>query len=173
MRQMMGRPGWPRWPRSSSTTRSRPCPSSPERVYPGGLTYSGHPLACAAAVATIRAIEDDRVVEHVPALGEEVVRPGLETLRDRHPWVGEVRGLRAFWALELVADRATREPLAPWGASSPQMGAIVAACKRRGLVPFTSFNRIHLVPPLTTSPAEVREAIDILDQALAEVAAAP
>ena len=141
-----------------------------DRVYPGGLTYSGHPLACAAAVATIRTMEDDRVVEHAAALGEEVFRPGLEDLRDRHPWVGEVRGLGAFWALELVTDRATREPLAPYGASSPAMGAIVAACKRRGLLPFTNFNRIHLVPPLTTSAAEVREAIDVLDQALAEAA---
>jgi taurine--2-oxoglutarate transaminase len=138
-----------------------------DRVYPGGLTYSGHPLAC-AAVATIRTMEDDRVVEHAADLGEEVFRPGLEHLRDRHPWVGEVRGLGAFWALELVADRATREPLAPYGASSPAMCAIVAACKRRGMLPFTNFNRIHLVPPLTTTAAEVREAIDILDQALAE-----
>jgi len=143
-----------------------------ERVYPGGLTYSGHPLACAAAVATIRTMEDDRIVEHAAALGEEVFRDGLEDLRDRHAWVGEIRGLGAFWALELVVDRDTREPLAPYGSSSPQMGAIVAACRRRGLLPFTNFNRIHLVPPLTTSAAEVREAIELLDEALYEVASA-
>ena len=141
-----------------------------ERVYPGGLTYSGHPLACAAVVATIRTMEGDRLVEHAATLGEEVFRIRLEELGQRHAWIGEVRGLGAFWALELVADRTTREPLAPYGSSSPKMTAIVDACKRRGLLPFTNFNRIHLVPPLTTSATEVHEAIDILDQALAEVA---
>jgi taurine---2-oxoglutarate transaminase len=142
-----------------------------ERPYPGGLTYSGHPLACAAAVATIRTMEDDRVVEHAAALGDEVFRPGLEALLD-HPWVGEVRGTGAFWAVELVSDRTTREPLAPYGGSSPQMAAILGACRRRGLLPFANFNRIHLVPPLTTSAEEVREAIAVLGEALADAAAA-
>ena len=82
-----------------------------DRVYPGGLTYSGHPLACAAAVATIRAMEDDRVVEHAAALGEEVFRPGLAELARKHEWVGEVRGTGAFWAIELVADR---RPASRW-----------------------------------------------------------
>jgi taurine--2-oxoglutarate transaminase len=141
-----------------------------DRVYPGGLTYSGHPLACAAAVATIRTMEDDRVVEHAAALGEEVFRPGLEALRADHAWVGEVRGAGAFWAIELVADRDTREPLAPYGGTSAQMNAVVAACKRRGMLPFVNFNRVHLVPPLTTSAAEVREGIAILDEALGEAA---
>ena len=142
-----------------------------ERAYPGGLTYSGHPLACAAVVATIRTMEDDRIVERAAALGEEVFRPGLEELAARHEWIGEVRGTGAFWAVELVSDRATRAPLAPYGSSSPEMNAIVAACKRRGLLPFANFNRIHLVPPLTSTTAEVREAIGILDEAIGEVAA--
>lgn len=142
-----------------------------DRVYPGGLTYSGHPLACAAAVATIRAMEDERVVEHAEALGREVFAPGLEALLDRHPWVGEVRGTGAFWAVELVSDRETRAPLAPYGGTSQAMTDLVAACKRRGLLPMTNFNRLHLVPPLNATPAEVKEAIGILDEALAEVAA--
>ncbi|KQT93541.1 hypothetical protein ASG49_00565 [Marmoricola sp. Leaf446] len=142
-----------------------------ERPYPGGLTYSGHPLACAAAVATIRTMEDDRVVEHAAALGEEVFAPGLEALRAEHAWIGEVRGTGAFWAVELVADRATREPLAPYVGTSPQLTSVVAACKRRGLLPLAAGNRIHLVPPLTTSADEVREAIGILGEALGEVAA--
>ena len=137
-----------------------------DRVYPGGLTYSGHPLACAAAVATIRTMEDDRVVEHAAALGEEVFRPGLAELARKHEWVGEVRGTGAFWAIELVADRTTREPLAPYGGTSPAVNAVVAECKKRGLLPFVNFNRVHLVPPLTTSALEVTEAIEILDEAL-------
>ncbi len=141
-----------------------------DRVYPGGLTYSGHPLACAAAVATIRTMEDDRVVEHAAALGEEVFGPGLAELARKHEWVGEVRGTGAFWAIELVADRATREPLAPYGGSSPAVNAVVAECRRRGLLPFVNYNRIHLVPPLTTSALEVTEAIEILDDALTAAA---
>jgi taurine--2-oxoglutarate transaminase len=143
-----------------------------DRVYPGGLTYSGHPLACAAAVAAIRVMEEDRVVEHAAALGEEAFAPGLAELASRHRWVGEVRGTGAFWAIELVADPETREPLAPYGGSSPALAGIVAACRRRGLLPFANFNRIHLVPPLTTTAAEVRRAIEILDEAIAEVAGA-
>ena len=100
-----------------------------DRAYPGGLTYSGHPLACAAAVATIRAMEDEGIVEHAAALGDEVFGPGLAELARKHEWVGEVRGTGAFWAIELVADRATREPLAPYGGSSPAVNAVVAECK--------------------------------------------
>ena len=139
-----------------------------ERVYPGGLTYSGHPLACAAAVATIETMEDGGVVEHADMLGREVFAPGLAALAEKHAWIGEVRGTGVFWALEMVADRETREPLAPYGGSSPQMAAIVASCKKRGLLPFTNFNRVHLVPPCTTSVAEVEEALGILDEALGE-----
>lgn len=143
-----------------------------DRAYPGGLTYSGHPLACAAAVATIHAMEDDRIVEHAAALGDEVFQPGLEALQADHAWVGEVRGTGAFWAIELIADPDTREPLAPYGGTSSQMGAVMGACKRRGLLPMMNFNRIHLVPPLTSSAAEVSEAIAILDEALREAASA-
>lgn len=136
-----------------------------DRVYPGGLTYSGHPLACAAAVATIRAMEDESVVEHAAALGREVFRPGLAALEE-HPWVGEVRGTGAFWAIELVADKQTREPLAPYGASSPAMASILGECRKRGLVPFANFNRIHLVPPLNSTTEQVIEAIQILRDSL-------
>jgi taurine---2-oxoglutarate transaminase len=143
-----------------------------DRPYPGGLTYSGHPLACAAAVATIETMQDDRIVEHAAGLGADVFGPGLRELAAKHEWIGEVRGTGAFWALELVVDRETREPLAPYGGTSPQMAAIVAASIQRGLLPFTNFNRIHIVPPLTTTVDEAREGLDILDQALTEAATA-
>jgi len=137
-----------------------------ERPYPGGLTYSGHPLACAAAVATIEVMEEERVVEHAAALGEEVFGPGLHELAGRHEWIGEVRGTGVFWALELVTDRATREPLAPYGGSSPAMAAVLKACREEGLLPFANFNRIHVVPPLTISAEEARTGLDMLDRAL-------
>ncbi|MEJ1109575.1 MULTISPECIES: aspartate aminotransferase family protein [unclassified Kribbella] len=139
-----------------------------DRPYPGGLTYSGHPLACAAAVATIETMQDGYIVEHAATLGAEVFEPALRDLAVKHEWIGEVRGTGVFWALELVSDRTTREPLAPYGGSSPQMAAILAACSRRGLLPFANFNRIHLVPPLTITADEANEGIEILDQALTE-----
>lgn len=140
-----------------------------DRVYPGGLTYSGHPLACAAVVGAITAMDEGSVVEHAASLGTSVFEPGLRRLADEHEWVGEVRGVGCMWAVELVRDRTTREPLAPYGSSSPEMDAIVAACKSRGLLPLPSNNRIHLVPPLTTTAEEVRQAIDILGKAIREV----
>jgi taurine--2-oxoglutarate transaminase len=136
------------------------------RTYPGGLTYSGHPLACAAAVATIRTMEDEEVVGRAARLGEDVLGPGLRALAEKHDRIGEVRGTGAFWAVELVSDRATREPLAPYGGSSPAMAAVVRACQVRGMLPFANYNRIHVVPPLTTTDDEAREGLAILDAAL-------
>jgi taurine--2-oxoglutarate transaminase len=137
-----------------------------DRSYPGGLTYSGHPLAAAAAVATINAMEDEAMVANAARIGEEVLGPGLRELARRHVSVGEVRGRGVFWAIELVADPATREPLAPYGGASPAMNAVLAACKAGGLLPFSNFNRIHACPPCNVSDAEVAEGLAILDAAL-------
>ena len=137
-----------------------------DRAYPGGLTYSGHPLACAAAVATINAMEDEGMVANAARLGEKVLGPGLRELAQRHPSVGEVRGLGVFWAVELVANQATREPLAPYGSSSDAMNAVIGACKSGGLLPFANFNRIHAVPACNITDAEVAEGLAILDKAL-------
>jgi taurine--2-oxoglutarate transaminase len=140
-----------------------------ERPYPGGLTYSGHPLACASAVASINVMREEKVIDHARTLGEDVIGPELRSLAERHRSVGEVRGLGVFWALELVRDRETREPLVPFnagGAAAAPMTELTAACKERGLWPFVHFNRLHVVPPCTTSADEIREGIAILDQAL-------
>ncbi|MEU8072822.1 aspartate aminotransferase family protein [Micromonospora sp. NPDC049151] len=137
-----------------------------DRAYPGGLTYSGHPLATAAAVATINVMRDERIVENAATIGADVLGPGLRDLADRHPSVGDVRGLGVFWALELVRDRETKEPLAPYGSSSPEMNEVLAACKRGGLVAFANFNRIHVVPPCTVSETEAKAGLAILDEAL-------
>jgi len=136
------------------------------RAYPGGLTYSGHPLAAAAAVAAITAMEDEGIIENARRLGDDVFGPALAEIAARHPSVGEVRGLGAFWAVELVANPDTREPLAPYGGSSPAMGEVLAACKKAGMLPFANFNRIHLVPPCTISDDDARRGLAILDEAL-------
>ncbi|MCD0484233.1 aspartate aminotransferase family protein [Streptacidiphilus sp. ASG 303] len=137
--------------------------------YPGGLTYSGHPLACAAAVAAITAMKEEGVVENAARIGEEVIGPGLREIAGRHPSVGEVRGLGVFWAVELVRDRATREMLVPYaagGAETRPVDEVVAACKERGMWPVYNYNRIHLVPPCTITDDEARQGLEILDEAL-------
>ena len=137
-----------------------------DRVYPGGLTYSGHPLACAAAVETIEVMRDERIVEQAATLGAEVLGPELAELAESHACVGDVRGVGAFWAVELVTNRETKEPLAPYGGSSPAMDEVVAACKKGGMLPFVYFNLIQVVPPCNISHDEAREGLAILDAAL-------
>ncbi|NQV96583.1 MAG: aspartate aminotransferase family protein [Acidimicrobiaceae bacterium] len=140
-----------------------------ERVFPGGLTYSGHPLACAAAVASINIFKEEKIVEHARMLGTDVIGPGLEKLKVKHPSVGDVRGLGVFWAIELVSNRETRKPYVPFnasGADAKPMLELVAACKQHGLWPFAHFNRIHVVPPCNTSIEDVKTGLDIIDQVL-------
>jgi taurine--2-oxoglutarate transaminase len=141
-----------------------------DRVFPGGLTYSGHPLATAAAVATLNVMADEKMVENAAHIGETVIKPLLNELMTKHKVIGEVRGKGVFWAMDLVSDRATRAPLAPYGASSPAMNELVAACKKLGLMPFNNYNRMHICPPCNVSEEEVREGFAILDQALATIA---
>ena len=139
------------------------------RAYPGGLTYSGHPLACAAAVACIGTYKDESLIERARALGSTVIGPALRAMQARHPSVGDVRGLGAFWAIELVRDRDTREPLVPFNAAgdaNAPMTQFAAECKRLGLWPFVVANRLHVVPPLNIGEAELRAGLAIIDEAL-------
>ena len=136
-----------------------------DRYFPGGLTYSGHPLAMAAIVATLDAMAEEKIVENAAAIGEQVLGPGLQALAAKYPLIGEVRGLGVFWALELVADPLTRTPL-----PAATMGAIKTGLVAAGLLPFVVDNRIHVVPPCTVTADEVHEGLAILDQVLAEFA---
>ena len=139
------------------------------RPYPGGLTYSGHPLACASAVASINIFHEEGIIDHARTLGGTVIGPALHALAEKHPSVGEVRGLGVFWALELVRNRRTREPLVPFNAigdAAIPMNQFAAACKERGLWPFTHFNRTHVVPPCTITTDEAHEGLAVLDEAL-------
>jgi taurine--2-oxoglutarate transaminase len=140
-----------------------------DRVFPGGLTYSGHPLAAASIVASIDAMKEEGIVENAAHIGEYVLGPGLHDLAERHPVIGEVRGLGVFWALDLVSNRETREPLAPYGGTSPAMAELGAEMKKRGAMPFMNFNRLHVVPPCTITEAEAKEGLAILDEAFAMI----
>ncbi|AGF71091.1 aspartate aminotransferase family protein [Corynebacterium halotolerans] len=140
-----------------------------EKPFPGGLTYSGHPLACAPVVATFEVFEEENILERVRDLGERVVRPRLEELREKHAIVGDVRGLGLFWAIELVKDKETREPLVPYNPSGDQMtpmNEFAAACKKAGLWPYIGMNRTHIAPPLTISEEDLLRGLDIIDEAL-------
>ena len=138
------------------------------QMFWGGLTYSGHPLACAAAVATIETYRDEGVIENAARMGD-VARTVLGQMQQRHPSIGEVRGLGMFWGVELVKDRATREPLAPFNASGPAMATISAIQKRameRGLFLFAHWNVVFVTPPLSITEQELREGLGILDECL-------
>ena len=143
------------------------------RAFPGGLTYSGHPLACAAAVATINAMTEEGIVENADRLGREVFGPELAAMAERSPIIGEVRGVGAFWALELVCDKETREPLVPFNAAgdaNAPMLKLGAACRQRGLMPFVNGSRTHVVPALNITDDEARYGLALLEEALDDVA---
>jgi len=140
-----------------------------ERVFPGGLTYSGHPLACAAAVATIDVMKSEKMVENAATIGERIISPALKELAKKHKSIGNVRGVGVFWGIDMVSNQSTREPLAPYGSSSPKMNEIVATCKKNGLMPFNNFNRIHLVPPCNVSEEEAKTGVEIFSNSLTEL----
>lgn len=130
-----------------------------ERVFPGGLTYSGHPLAMASIVGTLDAMEAEGIVDNAAAIGRDLLAPGLAALAEKHAIIGEVRGEGVFWALELVADRGTREPVA-----AAVVGRLRKELLSRGLLPFTADNRIHVLPPATVTADEVAEALALYDE---------
>ncbi|WP_336659123.1 aspartate aminotransferase family protein [Leucobacter sp. USHLN153] len=140
-----------------------------EKPFPGGLTYSGHPLGAAAGVATFDIFEEEGILERVRDLGSRVVEPRLREMAEKHPSIGEVRGKGLFWAIELVKDRATHEPLIPFNASgeaAAPFNAVVAACKQAGLWPFAAGNRLQVAPPLIISEEDLVKGLDIIDEAL-------
>jgi taurine--2-oxoglutarate transaminase len=140
-----------------------------DRFFAGGLTYSGHPLACAAAVASIETFHEEGIVENSAAMGE-VFASELAGLADRHPSIGEVRGLGCFWGLELVRSRETREPLVPFnagGEAAEPMSRLMKAALGRGLYLMTHWNVVMVCPPLTITREELEEGVAILDEVLA------
>jgi taurine--2-oxoglutarate transaminase len=138
------------------------------RFFPGGLTYAGHPLACASAVASIEAFREEGVVENAAAVGS-YLGERLRELERSHPAIGEVRGLGCFWGLELVKNRETREMLVPYNASGDEAAPVARTARaalERGLYLMTHWNVVMVVPPLTITHDEVDEGMAILDEAL-------
>jgi taurine--2-oxoglutarate transaminase len=140
-----------------------------DRFFPGGLTYAGHPLACASAVASIEAFKEEGVVENAAAIGDWFAG-ALGGLMERHPSIGDVRGLGCFFGLELVKSRETKEMLVPFNASGEAAAPVtrlVKAALERGLYLMTHWNVIMIVPPLTITREEAEEGVATLDDVLA------
>ncbi len=155
-------------PLGAMTVRDHVYDSIKDRFFAGGLTYSGHPLACAVGVASIEAFREEGVVENAAAMGAYLAE-ALPELASRHPSVGEVRGLGLFWGLELVRNRETREPLVPFNAggdAAEPVFRITKACLERGLYPFMHWNVLAITPPLTITREELDEGLEILDDVL-------
>ena len=136
-----------------------------EHAFESGLTYTSHPISLAAAVANIHAMREDKVVEHAAAMGG-VLRRMLTDLGEAHPSVGEVRSIGLFGIIELVKDRNTKEPVAPWNGSSPEMVALRKYCLDHGLFLYTHWHTVLIIPPLIITEEQLKEGMDVLDKAL-------
>jgi taurine--2-oxoglutarate transaminase len=134
--------------------------------FASGLTYGSHPLACATALATIAVYEEDGLIERAKQLGC-VLSEGLKDLAARHPSVGAVRSIGLFGNVELIRNRTTREPMAPFGGTSPEMQAFNAHLRREGLYTMVRWHAFFTNPPLCISDAQLREGLAIIDRALA------
>lgn len=136
-----------------------------EQAFESGLTYTSHPISLAAAIANIEVMKQNKLVEHAAGMGT-VLRRMLTDLGEAHPSIGEVRNIGLFGIIELVKDRKTKEPLAPWNSSSPEMSALKKYCTDHGLFVYTHWHTVLIIPPLIITEAELKEGMDILDKAL-------
>jgi taurine--2-oxoglutarate transaminase len=139
-----------------------------DRVFQGGLTFNGHPISLAAAIANLLVMKEEGLIEQAAARGKVMARL-LRELGEAHPSVGDVRSIGLFGAVELVRDRATREPLAPFNSSSPEMDSLRRFLLDRGLFVYTHWNIVLVLPPLIISEAELQEGFSILDEGLRQI----
>jgi taurine--2-oxoglutarate transaminase len=136
-----------------------------ERVFQGGLTYNSHPLACAAALATLQVYEDDDLIGNARRQGR-LMTELLGGLAARHPVVGATRNIGLFGIVELVKDPKTKTPLAPFGGTSDEMKRLGRFFREEGLYTFTRWHTFFTNPPLCITEAELREGFDLIEKAL-------
>jgi taurine--2-oxoglutarate transaminase len=130
-----------------------------------GLTYSGHPLACAAAVATINAYKDEKIIENAKAQGE-LLAGFIKEMKDKHKSVGDVRNIGLFGCIELVKDRETREPIVPWNGNGEVMDKVKKSLLDDGMYMYLRWNYMFIVPPCIINEEEMKEAFVAIDKAL-------
>jgi taurine--2-oxoglutarate transaminase len=136
-----------------------------ETVFESGLTYTSHPISLAAALANINVMREDRLIERAAGMGP-VLKRMLTDLGEGHPSVGEVRSIGLFGIIELVKDRKTKEPMAPWNSSSPEMTALKKYCLDHGLFLYTHWHTVLVIPPLVITEEQLKEGFGVLDKAL-------
>jgi taurine--2-oxoglutarate transaminase len=136
-----------------------------DKVFYGGLTYSAHPMSLAAAVAVLQVMKEDDIVGNSKRMGR-VMAGLLDDLKAEHPSVGEVRSIGLFGCIELVKNRRTKEPMAPYVGPSPEMAKLVSYLKDNGVYAFTWRNMLHTNPPLTVTEPELREVFEVINKAL-------
>ncbi len=134
-------------------------------VFYGGLTYNSHPLACAAGLATIAVYEEDNLIEHTKKMGK-VLTNLMEEMKKKHPSVGATRNIGLFGIFELVRNPKTREPMAPFNGSSPEMQALGKHFRQEGLYTIVRWNTFFTNPPLCITEEQLREAFAIIDKGL-------
>jgi taurine---2-oxoglutarate transaminase len=136
-----------------------------DKVFSSGLTYNSHPLACAAALATIQVYEDDKLMDNARVVGG-LMKNLLADLARKHPSVGATRSIGLFGLVELVRDRAKKTPLAPFNGTSDEMAALGKFFREEGLYTFVRWNTFFTNPPLCIREDEMREAFAIIDRGL-------
>ena len=136
-----------------------------ERAYQGGLTYNGHPISMAAAIANIEVLQQDHLIENSARMGSVMSDMNAE-LMGRHPSIGTTRNIGLFGVIELVKNRQTHEPLVPFNASGPIMSKLKEELLAKGLFIYTHWHTILLLPPLCINEAQLQEGYAIIDQAL-------
>ncbi len=137
-----------------------------EKVFEGGLTYNGHPISLAAAIATIEVMKEDHLVEKAAQTGT-VLAEMLAELQDRHPSIGETRSIGLFGVIELVRNQKTKEPMAPYGENSPEMAALKKNLLEQGLFLYTHWHTVLIIPPLIITPDQLADGFAMIDRGLA------
>lgn len=140
-----------------------------DKALPLGLTYSAHPVCCAAALATIAIYEEDNLVERAAEMGR-YIETQVELLKEKHPSIGDFRNTGLLGCIELVKNRETKEPVTPWNAKSDQMEAtsrMAAKIRELGMFTFVRWNWIFIAPPLNVTKEEVNQGLEIISQAIA------
>ena len=136
-----------------------------DEIFRSGLTYTAHPVSLAAMIANVNIMRDDKLIENAANLGP-VLNRMLSDMGEAHPSVGDVRSIGLFGILELVKNRETKEPMAPWDSSSPEMEAFKQYCRDHGLFLSVHWHTALIVPPLTITEEQLAEGFAILDEAL-------
>ncbi|CAE7574128.1 unnamed protein product, partial [Symbiodinium microadriaticum] len=136
-----------------------------ERPFFGGLTYMGHPLCLASGVATLKVLEEEQLVPRAKRMGV-VLKQHLLRMQEKHPCVGDVRAIGLFTGMELVTNRATKEPLVPYGGSHPALAKTMKFLKEKGLFMFSAQNVLFVNPPFVITEEQLEESFLIIDEAL-------